>query len=240
MTMRIWPAIDLRGGKCVRLVQGDYDRETVFGDDPVAMARRWSESGAQCLHLVDLDGAKDGRRVNADAVRGVRKAVSIPLQLGGGVRDAQAIEELLGLGVDRLVVGTAAVKDPAWFASMCEAHPGRLVLGLDARDGQVATDGWRSTSSVAAVDLLKEFASAPLAGVVATDIARDGMLEGPNIESLRAFIEQTPHELIASGGVTTAEDVRRVAALGAGGCIIGRSLYEGLLSLEDALAAASQ
>ncbi len=238
MTMEIWPAIDLRGGKCVRLVQGDYDRETVFGDDPAEMARRWRDAGADRLHLVDLDGARDGRRTNAAAVSAIRQAVTFPCQLGGGVRDRATIEELLALGLNRLVVGTSAVRDPDWFLRVCRDFPHQLVLGLDAREGRVATDGWVATSDLSAAEFVARFEGEPLAGVVYTDIARDGMLQGPNLQALDQVVRAVSLPIIASGGVTTADDVRSVADIGASGCIIGRTLYEGLLTLEDALAAA--
>src|SRR5262245_13323474 len=183
--MHVIPAIDLRGGRCVRLRQGDYDRETVFSDDPAAMAALWESEGAIQIHLVDLDGAKLGRPANVDSVREVLARVAVPCQLGGGIRDEGTLAEWLGAGVERVVVGTQALKDPTWFRAVAQAYPGRVVLGLDARDGRVATDGWLDVSSVDAVALASEFDDLPLAAVVYTDISRDGMLEGPNL----AFIE---------------------------------------------------
>ncbi len=237
--MQIWPAIDLLDGKCVRLEQGDYARQTVFGDDPAAMARRWVDEGAQCLHLVDLDAARDGTLANLEAVQAVVRAVPVPCQLGGGVRSQETIERLLELGLKRLVVGTRALKSPDWFREMCRRFPGRLVLGIDARDGHVATDGWLETSHVEATAVAGWFENEPLAAIVYTDIARDGMLAGPNIAALEAMCRSTPHEVVASGGVATVEDVRRLATTPAGGCIIGRALYEGTLTLGEALAAAA-
>jgi len=237
--MEIWPAIDLRGGKCVRLLQGDYNRETVFGDDPAAMACRWVADGASCLHLVDLDGARDGRSVNRAAIAAIVQAVGVPCELGGGIRDRQTIQEMLGLGLTRLVIGTKALKDPAWFREMCREFPGRLAVGIDARDGRVATDGWLSTSDVAAVPLAREISREPIAAIIYTDIACDGMLSGPNLGAMEEMRRAVEVPVIASGGVTTADDVRQLAQRGLAGCIIGRTLYEGRLSLAAALAAAT-
>jgi phosphoribosylformimino-5-aminoimidazole carboxamide ribotide isomerase len=238
--MDIWPAIDLRGGKCVRLQQGDYGRETVFGDDPTAIARRWVAAGADRLHLVDLDGARDGVGANRDAVTAIVRAAGVPCQLGGGIRDDRVVADWLERGVQRLVVGTRAAKDPDWFRDMCRRYPGRLVLGVDARDGRVATDGWNQTSRIEAAELVGWFAGEPLAGVVYTDIARDGMLQGPNFQAVQQLAEAISFPVIASGGVSTADDVKRLAQGPVEGCIIGRALYEGTLTLEDALQAAGR
>lgn len=236
--MEIWPAIDLRGGNCVRLLQGDYSRETVFGDDPTAMACRWVAEGAQCLHLVDLDGARDGRSVNRAAIEAIVRAVEVPCELGGGIRDLQTIQQMLDLGLTRLVIGTKALKDPSWFRDMCRTFPGRLAVGIDARDGRVATDGWLSTSDVAAVELAREISREPIAAIIYTDIARDGMMSGPNLGAMEEMQRAVEIPIVASGGVTTADDVRHLAEQGLAGCIIGRTLYEGRLSLASALAAA--
>jgi phosphoribosylformimino-5-aminoimidazole carboxamide ribotide isomerase len=235
--MQIWPAIDLRGGKCVRLRQGDYQRETIYGDDPAAMARRWVQEGATCLHLVDLDGAKEGESINLPAIKQILAAVDVPCELGGGIRDEAAIDRLLGSGLARLVIGTRALKEPAWFRAVVRRYPGRLALGIDAKGGLVATDGWLETSSTSAVELARQFAGEPLAAVIYTDIAKDGMLAGPNFEAMSEMNRAVDCDVIASGGVTTADDVRRLAELALAGCIIGKSLYEGLLSLPAALAA---
>ena len=236
--MQVWPAIDLRAGKCVRLQQGDYGRETVFGDDPAAMARHWVDQGAQCLHLVDLDGAKAGRPVNLDSVRAILSAVDVPCEVGGGIRDEDTIASLLDLGLARLVIGTKALREPDWFHQVANRFPGRLILGLDARGGRVATDGWLETSDTSAVELARQFDDQPLAAIVYTDIATDGMLAGPNLGAIREMQAAVRLPIIASGGVTTASDVAQLAALGVAGCIIGRSLYEGKLTLKDALASA--
>ena len=238
--MEIWPAIDLRGGKCVRLEQGDYQRETVFGDDPAEMARRWVREGAERLHLVDLDGARDGRGANRQAVAAILQAVGIPCELGGGIRDEATIQDWLAAGVTRLVVGTRALKDPVWFRQACRRFPGQLVLGIDARDGKVATDGWLQVSQVAASALAQELAGEPIAAIVYTDIARDGMLAGPNFEAVAEMQRASPFPVVASGGVTTRADVARLAQIGVAGCIIGRSLYEGSLSLAEAIEAAKE
>lgn len=237
--MQIWPAIDLRGGKCVRLQQGDYSRETVFGDDPVAMARKFVDAGAPCLHLVDLDGARDGALANRAAVAAIVKAVPVPCELGGGIRDEKAIDQLLGLGLSRLVIGTKAIREPEWFRAMCIKRPGRLALGIDARDGRVATDGWLATSNVAALDLAEQFSQTPLAAIIYTDIARDGMLSGPNLPAMKQMAAAVSIPVIASGGVSQASDVAALVPTGVAGVIIGRALYEGRLTIEQALAAAA-
>jgi phosphoribosylformimino-5-aminoimidazole carboxamide ribotide isomerase len=236
--MRIWPAIDIRGGKCVRLQQGDYARETVFGDDPAAMALRWVEQGAESLHLVDLDGALQGRVENLASVEAVLKAVTVPCELGGGVRDEATIARLLDLGLARVVVGTSALKRPDWFRQMCDKFPDRLALGIDARGGFVASHGWVDTSHVKAVDLARAFASQPIAAIIYTDIETDGMLRGPNVAAMAEMAGSVDLPIVASGGISTAQDIARLAELPLAGCIIGRALYEGTLNLADALAAA--
>jgi phosphoribosylformimino-5-aminoimidazole carboxamide ribotide isomerase len=229
--MQVIPAIDLRGGCCVRLRQGDYDQETVFGDDPAAMAAYWEAEGATRLHLVDLDGARAGRPVNVESVRKILDRVGIPCQLGGGVRDEATIRAWLDSGVDRVIVGTRALKDPDWFRAMAHAYPAQLLLGLDARDGLVATGGWLEVSTVEATDLAAQFDDLPLGGVVYTDIARDGMLAGPNLGVIRTLAERIRTPVFASGGVGMLVDVERLAALPIAACIIGRALYEGRFRL---------
>jgi phosphoribosylformimino-5-aminoimidazole carboxamide ribotide isomerase len=237
--MQIWPAIDLRGGKCVRLRQGDYQRETIFADDPAAMAREFVTQGAECLHLVDLDGAREGKLVSLPSIRAIIRAVDVPCELGGGIRDTETIAALLEVGVSRLVVGTQAIKQPVWFRSVCREYPGRLVLGIDARDGHVATEGWLETSDVEATDLANQFANEPLAAIVYTDIAKDGMMEGPNLAAMDQMCAAVDVPVVASGGVARREDVAALAELRLAGCIIGRALYEGTLSLAEALSAAN-
>jgi phosphoribosylformimino-5-aminoimidazole carboxamide ribotide isomerase len=236
--MQIWPAIDLRGGKCVRLVQGDFDRETVFGEDPAAMAKHWVDQGASRLHLVDLDGARDGVPRNVESIERILASVEVPCQLGGGIRDTQTISRLLGMGLSRLVLGTSALKQPDWFREAAGAYPDRLVLGLDARDGRIATDGWRDTSHVDAVELARELADEPIAGIVYTDIATDGTLGGPNVEALAQMKAAVTCPVIASGGVSSVADVARLAEIGMDGCIIGRALYDRRFALAEALTAA--
>jgi phosphoribosylformimino-5-aminoimidazole carboxamide ribotide isomerase len=236
--VEIWPAIDLRGGKCVRLRQGDYAQETVFGDDPTVMARRWADQGGRHLHLVDLDAARDGSSANLASVRAIVEAVDIPCELGGGVRSREKIVELLDLGLARLVVGTRALKESDWFRQMCLEFPDRLVLGIDARDGMVATDGWLETSETSAIDLARQFDGEPIAAIVYTDIATDGMMAGPNVEAMAELQRSVNLPVVASGGVTTVDDVRRLTAAGMAGAIIGRALYEGTIDLKEALLAA--
>ncbi|MEX0676276.1 MAG: 1-(5-phosphoribosyl)-5-[(5-phosphoribosylamino)methylideneamino]imidazole-4-carboxamide isomerase [Pirellulales bacterium] len=236
--MQIWPAIDIRGGKCVRLRQGDYGRETVFGDDPAAMAGHWVDEGAAFLHLVDLDGARGGSVENWAGIEAILRAVTVPCELGGGVRDEPTIARLLDLGLARVVVGTRAINEPAWFRQMCAKFPGRLALGIDARGGRVASHGWVETTHVKAVELARSFAREPLAAIIYTDIETDGMLEGPNVAAMEEMARSVELPLVASGGIATPRDVARLAALGLAGCIIGRALYEGTLKLADALAAA--
>ena len=232
--MQVIPAIDLWGGRCVRLRQGDYDRETVFGDDPAAMAAKWESEGASRIHLVDLDGAKEGRPVNVEAVKAILGRVKAPCQLGGGVRDEATIAAWLDAGLDRVIVGTRALQDPPWFRSMVEKYPGRLTLGLDARDGRVATGGWLDVSEVDATTLALQFDDLPLASVIYTDIARDGMLEGPNLETTEALARALKTPVTASGGVGGLEDLARLATLPVEAVIVGRALYEGRFRLSEA------
>lgn len=233
--MEIWPAIDLRGGKCVRLQQGDYARETVFSDDPVAMAQSFAQQGAKHLHLVDLDGARDGKPTNHDVVRKIVAAVDMQCELGGGVRDQATIEALLDTGLSRLVLGTAALKNADWFREMCLQFPKQLVLGIDARDGLVATDGWLETSTTPATELADQFRDVPLAAIVYTDIATDGMLQGPNVPEMAAMQRHVDVPVVASGGVTTIDDVQRLEEAGLAAAIIGRAIYEGTLELAEAI-----
>jgi phosphoribosylformimino-5-aminoimidazole carboxamide ribotide isomerase len=240
--MQIWPAIDLRGGKCVRLRQGDYQQETIFAQDPAAVARQFAVDGAQHLHIVDLEGAREGSPVNLPSVQDILAAVGedVECELGGGIRDEQSVRELLEFGLARLVVGTSALSEPEWFRSMCRQYPDRLVLGIDARDGRAATDGWLKTSEVSAIDLASQFADEELAAIIYTDIATDGMMRGPNVEAMAQMQAAVDVPVIASGGVTTTDDVARLAAAGLAGCIIGRALYEVTLTLAEALRAAGE
>ncbi len=237
--MEIWPAIDLRGGKCVRLKQGDYAQETVFGEDPAEMARHWVAQGAQRFHLVDLDGARDGRPANLASIRAIVDASGVPCELGGGIRDEETIEQLLGIGLTRLVVGTSALKEPDWFRQMCGQFPGKLVLGIDAREGRVATEGWLETSETSAIELARQFAGEPIAAIIYTDIATDGMLSGPNVAAMAQMQAAVEIPVVASGGVKDNSDVAELAVAGMAGCIIGRALYEGTITMADALTAST-
>jgi phosphoribosylformimino-5-aminoimidazole carboxamide ribotide isomerase len=238
--VQILPAIDLRGGQCVRLRQGDYAQETVFGDDPAAVARRWVEQGATYLHLVDLDGARQGHPVNGDTVRRIVQAAGVPCQIGGGLRSEEHIREALSWGVERVILGTRALLDPAGCEKMCRQFPERVCLGIDARQGRVAIHGWEQESDRSALDLARSCASWPLAAIIYTDISRDGMLEGPNVEATAELAAAVRVPVIASGGVTTLEDVARLAQRGLPACIIGRALYEGRIDLRKAIETAQR
>lgn len=233
--MEIWPAIDILGGKCVRLRQGDYSQETVFGDSPLKMAEHWVNQGARRLHLVDLDGAKEGRTTNIKIVEEIVRSIDIPCELGGGIRSEESICRLLDAGVRRLVIGTYALENPEWFKEMTCRFPERLVLGIDAKDGRVATRGWLETSSMSAVSLAKQCAELPLSALIFTDIATDGMMQGPNIAATQLMQHSVALPVICSGGITTLEDVRQVYEAGIVGCIIGRALYEGTIRLKEAI-----
>jgi phosphoribosylformimino-5-aminoimidazole carboxamide ribotide isomerase len=234
--MLIYPAIDLLDGRCVRLRQGDYSRETVFSDDPAAVARRWVELGADRLHIVDLDGAKAGKPVNGPVIRKIVEAAGVPCQLGGGIRTDADLAAVFDWGVRWAVLGTRALQAPDWVRSTAGRHPHRIVLGVDARNGFVATDGWLEVSRVKAVDLAQQVSDSPLAAVVYTDIARDGMMSGPNFDALAEMQAAVPLPVIASGGVCTLDHVQRLIAAGTPGCIIGRALYESAIQLSDVLA----
>ena len=236
--MQILPAIDIRNGKCVRLQQGDYAQETVYGDSPVEMAKHWEQQGAEFLHIVDLDGAKDGQPTNFAVVRSIAESLNIPIEVGGGIRSQETIQRYLDAGVNRLVIGTFALKEADWFRKMCRKFPDRLVLGIDGRNGFVATEGWLETSQTLATVLAAQYIDLPLSALVYTDIAKDGMLAGPNIAEMEAMRRVVPFPLIVSGGIASLEDVRRLAQGGFSACIIGKALYENKFSLPDALAAA--
>lgn len=233
--MFIFPAIDLLNGRAVRLRQGDYSRETVFSDDPAAVARNWVALGADRIHVVDLDGAKAGKPVNGAVIRAIVEAAGVPVQLGGGLRTDTDLETVFGWGVRWAVLGTRALQSPEWTRTVATRYPDHIVLGVDAKDGFVATEGWLEVSRVKAVDLAKQVCDSPLAAVVYTDIAKDGMMTGPNFEALAEMRDAMPLPVIASGGVCTLDHVRRLIAEGIPGCIIGRALYEGSLDLAAAL-----
>ena len=237
--MEIIAAIDLRGGRCVRLAQGDYAKETVFSDDPVEVAQRWEAQGAPRLHVVDLDGAREGRPRSLSVVADICAAVSIPVQLGGGIRDELTASRALDVGVQRVVVGTAAL-DREVARRLASALGDSLVAGIDARDGMVAVRGWLEQTRTKATDLARDLVALGIRCIVYTDIASDGMLKGANVTAMRAMIEEVPEaQLIASGGVTTVDDIHKLKEAGAAGAIIGMALYSGRLTLKDALEAAA-
>jgi len=234
----LFPAIDLKNGLAVRLEQGDMARATVFNRDPAEQARIFAAQGFQYLHLVDLDGAVAGRPMNAAAVERILAAVQIPVQLGGGIRDRATIEAWLGKGVTRVIIGTAAVRDPALVKEAAGAFPGRIVVGLDARDGKVAVDGWAATSELSAFELARRFEDAGVAAIVYTDVARDGMLKGLNLDATIALADAVSIPVIASGGFASIDDVRALLAARAqklAGAIVGRALYDGRLDAAEAL-----
>ncbi len=237
--MLIFPAIDLRGGRCVRLIQGRPEAETVYGADPVAMARRWASCGARWLHLVDLDGAFAGSPQQLELVGRIAAALDIPVQLGGGLRTLEQIESALAAGVARVILGTVAVTDPGLVREACSAFgSGRVVVGLDARDGLVAVKGWQDVTSRPILAVAAEIRECGVERLIYTDTARDGMLAGPNLGTIRELAEQSGLRLIASGGVSCLEDVislRELEPLGVEGVILGKSLYEGRIRLEDAI-----
>lgn len=237
--MILFPAIDLKDGQCVRLVHGLMDRATVFNDDPAAQARAFEAAGFEYLHLVDLNGAFAGRPVNADAVEAILKVISIPVQLGGGIRDLATIEAWLEKGIRRVIIGTAAVKNPSLVIEACRKFPGRVAVGLDAKDGRVATEGWAEVSDLTVLDMARRFEDAGVAAIIYTDIARDGALEGLNIEATVALARAISIPVIASGGLSSIEDIRRLVAAdcaGIEGAISGRALYDGRLDPRAALA----
>jgi phosphoribosylformimino-5-aminoimidazole carboxamide ribotide isomerase len=237
--MILFPAIDLKDGQCVRLVHGLMDKATVFNDDPAAQARAFEAAGFEYLHLVDLNGAFAGHPVNADAVEAILKAISIPVQLGGGIRDLATIEAWLEKGIRRVIIGTAAVKNPSLVIEACRKFPGRVAVGLDAKDGRVATEGWAEVSDLTVLDMARRFEDAGVAAIIYTDIARDGALEGLNIEATVALARAISIPVIASGGLSSIEDIRRLVAAdcaGIEGAISGRALYDGRLDPRAALA----
>lgn len=237
--MILFPAIDLKDGKCVRLLRGEMDAATVFSDDPTAKAREFEALGFEYLHLVDLNGAFEGKPVNASAVKAILQSIQIPVQLGGGIRDMATIEQWLALGVSRVILGTAALKDPTLTKAACKAFPGRIVLGIDARHGKVAVEGWAETSDMAATALAKEYEQAGAAAIIYTDIGCDGAMAGPNLEETVRLAQSITTPVIASGGVSSMDDLQALKAHekdGISGVISGRAIYDGRIDPKEALA----
>lgn len=231
--MILFPAIDILNGNCVRLIQGDYDQETIYSDSPTEMALEWERKGAEYLHLVDLDGAKTGDSKNKEAIQQIAQAVSIPVQVGGGIRSLAMIEEHIKNGVSRVIIGTAAIQQPDFLKEAVQTYGEKIAVSLDARDGYMATDGWTETSQVKALDFIKELEEIGVQTIVYTDIAKDGMLSGPNFSELETMNQATSIRVIASGGVTTKEDVRKLREMDMYGAIIGKALYDGNLTFEE-------
>ena len=230
------PSIDILGGRCVRLSQGDYNQETVYGDDPLAIALRWQQAGGTRLHVVDLDGAKEGSPRNHDLIAAIAMTLQIPVQVGGGIRDAETVEKLLALGLDRCVIGTRAAKDRPWAEAMFRRFGDRLILGIDAKNGFVAVKGWVETTTLTAIDLAMALKQCGAARIIYTDISRDGMLTGPNVEATARLAEETGMAVIASGGMSSLDDLRRLSRFpGIEGAIIGRALYTGAIDLAAAV-----
>lgn len=238
--MEILPAIDLLGGKCVRLYQGDYEQSEVYHEDPVTVARQWQAQGASRLHLVDLDGAKEGEPVNLEAIAKIVESLNIPVQVGGGLRDRNRVKQLLDLGVSRVILGTIAVENPDLVGELCTEFPGQIVVGIDARDGKVATRGWLENSTVEAGELAQRMEKLGAAAIIYTDIHRDGTMQGPNLEALRQLAGELTIPVIASGGVSQVQDLLNLLSLeslGVNGVIIGKALYTGDIQLEEAISA---
>ena len=236
--MMIIPAIDLKQGRCVRLIQGRMQEETVYSDEPEAMARRWADGGAQMLHVVDLDAAVQGRPCNRASIAGIIRVAAIPVQVGGGIRDMAAVAASMESGAQRVIIGTAAVQNPAFVREACRKHPGRIAVGIDARQGRVAIQGWTRTTETQAVDLARQLEDAGVCAIIFTDIQRDGMQTGPNIDETRKLAESVRIPVIASGGVGTLAHIQSLMALeasGVVGVIIGKALYSGAIRFEEAL-----
>jgi phosphoribosylformimino-5-aminoimidazole carboxamide ribotide isomerase len=236
----LFPAIDIRGGKAVRLIQGDYEKETRYDDDPVVAARRWVDGGARWLHIVDLDGARAGEPVNLEHVRRIVAAVNVPVQIGGGLRDSKKVEEAISSGAERVVLGTAAVRDPEMAEAIAAAHGERVVASVDARSGRVAAEGWTEQSELAATEVIAELSRRGLRRFVFTPVDVDGLMEGPDLDSLREVAGATDSDLIYSGGIGSLDDLRAIAGLGlenVEGVIVGRALYEQRFTVAEARAA---
>ena len=234
--MKIIPAIDLKDGKCVRLLQGKQDEVTVYSDNPAAMAKHWVSLGAELLHVVDLDGAFTGEQKNFDKIKAVRDAIDIPIEIGGGIRDLERIEKLVSLGVDRVIIGTSAAKDPDMVRRACEKFPNKVLVGIDAKAGKVAVKGWVEVTELDAIEFARTMKEAGTAGIIYTDISRDGMLVGPNIDAMSKMVSVVNIPVIASGGVSRLDDIRSLMKIkDLWGVITGKALYEGALDLKQAI-----
>jgi phosphoribosylformimino-5-aminoimidazole carboxamide ribotide isomerase len=234
--MFIIPAIDLKEGQCVRLQQGRKDAVTVYSDDPAATARKWESCGARILHVVDLDGAFAGEQKNLESILGIRKSVRMTIEVGGGIRDMAAADRLLSAGVDRIIIGTSALEDSAFVVEACRRFPGKVYVGIDAKDGKVAVRGWESVSSVDAKELAKKVETAGVSGIIYTDISRDGMLTGPNVAAQQEMVNTVKIPVIASGGIATIEDIRNLLTIkNLWGAITGKAIYSGSLDLGEAI-----
>lgn len=233
--MILFPAIDIKNGKCVRLTQGDYNKEKIYNDSPVEVAADWEKQQAAYLHIVDLDGAKTGVSINKASIEAISKQASIPIQLGGGIRSMSVIQEYITAGVDRVIIGTAAINDKAFLREAVDAYGSKVAVSIDARNGYVATNGWTSTSTVKAIDLVKELESLGVETIVYTDILKDGMLQGPNFKELQEINEATTMNVIASGGISSPADVEKLKSLDLYGAIIGKALYDGTMNFKDLL-----
>ncbi len=233
--MKILPAIDIKNGKCVRLTQGDYNRVTEYGDDPVAVAKKWESLGADIIHIVDLDGAKSGQLINLEVIKRIVEAVDIPIQIGGGIRTTDSVENYIEAGVMRVIIGTAAVTQPEWLKEMVAKYDAKICVSIDAINGNIATEGWQNVLTLDAVDYILELESIGVKTIVYTDISKDGMLKGPNFEMYEIIDKQTKVDIIASGGVTTLSDVKRLKEIDMYGAIIGKALYDGVIDLKEAI-----
>ena len=236
--MIIIPAIDLKDGRCVRLAQGDFQRITVYSDDPVAIARKWRESGAERIHVVDLDGSRSGSPQNADMIRRIVDEAGLPVEVGGGIRDIKTVETYLGIGVNWVILGTVALRNREFVRHACDSHKGKIIIGIDANDGRVAIQGWTEQTEISAVETAKSYEGYGLAAIVYTDIKRDGMETGTNIEATVNLARSVDIPVIASGGVSCLDDIRRLREIekfGVIGVIVGRALYSGAISLEEAI-----
>ena len=233
--MIIFPAIDMKDGKCVRLEQGLFDKVTVFGEDPVEMAKKWESEGAEFLHLVDLDGAKDGVPKNLEIIKNICKAIEIPIQLGGGIRDKETVKILLDAGVNRVILGTVAINDRDLLVDLVKEYGERIVVSIDAKEGLVAVNGWVNVSEVQSIDLVKDLEEIGVKTIVYTDIAKDGMMEGPNFDIYNTIREQSNIDVIASGGVSSIDNVKKLSEMNMYGAIIGKALYTNDIKLKDAL-----